>query len=96
LVGLRQLGQDRIMRLLCIACRCEVERVEIARGRVVAVCVACEAYGDAAEMVAGVQLTAAEPVSAVPKGWRRLVETAKRFNAPVPSRLRSAGASRTR
>ena len=50
------------MRLLCISCRCEVERIEIARSRVVAVCVACEAYGDAAELVAGVRLDPAERV----------------------------------
>lgn len=50
------------MRLICVACRCEVERVEIAHGRVVAVCAACEAYGDAAELVAGVSLKPAEPL----------------------------------
>jgi len=50
------------MHLLCISCRCEIERVEIARGRIVAICIACDAYGDAAELVAGVRLAAAEPL----------------------------------
>ena len=50
------------MRLLCISCRCEIERVDIARGRIVAICLACDAYGDAAELVAGVRLAAAEPL----------------------------------
>jgi len=48
------------MRLLCISCRCEIERVDIARGRIVAICLACDAYGDAAELVAGVRLNPAE------------------------------------
>jgi hypothetical protein len=39
--------------LLCFSCRCEVERIEIAGGRVVVMCVACEAYGDAAEAAEG-------------------------------------------
>lgn len=51
-----------MMRLHCMSCRCEIERVEIARGRIVAICLACEAYGDAAELVAGVRLAAAEPL----------------------------------
>jgi hypothetical protein len=50
------------MRLLCISCRCEIERVDIARGRIVAICLACDAYGDAAELVAGVRLSPAEPL----------------------------------
>jgi hypothetical protein len=39
--------------LLCFSCRCEVEPIEIAGGRVVVVCVACEAYGDAVEVDEG-------------------------------------------
>ena len=50
------------MRLLCISCRCENERVDIARGRIVAICVACDAYGDAAELLAGVRLSPAAPL----------------------------------
>ncbi len=50
------------MHLLCISCRCHIERVEISRGRIVAICVACDAYGDAAELVAGVRLAASEPL----------------------------------
>lgn len=50
------------MRLICVSCRCEVERIEIARNRLVAVCAACQAYGDAAELVAGVRLSPAERI----------------------------------
>jgi hypothetical protein len=47
--------------LVCIGCRCEIERIDVAGGRVVAICVACEGYGDAAEFEAGVPLTSLSP-----------------------------------
>ena len=50
------------MHLLCISCRCHIEHVEISRGRIVAICVACDAYGDAAELGAGVRLAASQPL----------------------------------
>ena len=73
------------MRLLCIGCRCEIESVDIARGRIVAICVACDAYGDAAELGAGVRLNAAQPLP--PR--LRLVQSlpqAKRAKATEPQR----------
>ena len=48
--------------LICVSCRCEIERVEIAGGRVVAMCASCEGYADAAELAQGVELTAMEPL----------------------------------
>ena len=85
------------MRLLCISCRCEIERVEIARGRIVAICLACDAYGDAAELVAGVRLSPAEPLP--PR--LRLVQSLPPAKAtkpaePQPSRLNRRAASGTR
>ena len=86
------------MRLLCISCRCDIERIEIARGRIVAICVACDAYGDAAELVAGVRLAPAEPLP--PR--LRLVQSlpqAKSAKAPKPAepqRLNRRAASGTR
>ena len=75
------------MRLLCISCRCENERVDIARGRIVAICVACDAYGDAAELLAGVRLSPAAPLP--PR--LRLVQSlpqAKRARSAEPQRPR--------
>jgi hypothetical protein len=83
------------MRLLCISCRCEIERVDIARGRIVAICVACEAYGDAAELVAGVRLAPAEPLP--PR--LRLVQSLPQPRSPKPAepqRLNRRAASGTR
>jgi hypothetical protein len=48
--------------LICVSCRCEIERVEIAGGRVLAMCASCEGYADAAELAQGVELTAMEPL----------------------------------
>ena len=48
--------------LICVHCRCEIERVEIAGGRVLAMCASCEGYADAAEMAQGVELGAIEPL----------------------------------
>ena len=48
--------------LICVSCRCEIERVEIAGGRVLAMCVSCEGYADAAELAQGVPLAAMEPL----------------------------------
>ena len=48
--------------LICVSCRCEIERVEIAGGRVLAMCASCEGYADAAELAQGVTLTALEPL----------------------------------
>ena len=85
------------MRLLCFSCRCENERVDIARGRIVAICVACDAYGDAAELVAGVRLAAAEPL---PPRLRLVQSLPQRKPAkaagPQPSRLNRRAASGTR
>jgi hypothetical protein len=75
------------MRLLCIGCRCEIESVDIARGRIVAICLTCDAYGDAAELAAGVRLNAAQPLP--PR--LRLVQSlplAKRAKATEPQRPR--------
>ena len=47
--------------LICVSCRCEIERVEIAGGQVLAMCASCEGYADAGELAQGVALTAAEP-----------------------------------
>jgi hypothetical protein len=76
------------MRLTCVSCRCEIERVEIARGRVVAICAACEAFGDAAELAAGVSLRRPAPLPRLrvidglpPKG--RAVPAKRRSNARV-------------
>ena len=85
------------MRLLCISCRCEIERVDIARGRIVAICVACDAYGDAAELVAGVRLEPAEPLP--PR--LRLVQSLPQVKSPQSaepqrSRLNRRAASGTR
>lgn len=85
------------MRLLCISCRCEIERVDIARGRIVAICVACDAYGDAAELVAGVRLAPAEPLP--PR--LRLVQSLPQAKAAKPagpqqSRLNRRTATGTR
>ena len=85
------------MRLLCISCRCEIERVDIARGRIVAICVACDAYGDAAELVAGVRLGPAEPLP--PR--LRLVQSLPQVKSPQSaepqrSRLNRRAASGTR
>ena len=86
------------MRLLCISCRCEIERVDIARGRIVAICVACDAYGDAAELVAGVRLGPADPLP--PR--LRLVQSlpqpkpAKAAKPAEPQRLNRRAASGTR
>ena len=83
------------MRLLCISCRCEIERVEIARGRIVAICLACDAYGDAAELVAGVRLSPAEPLP--PR--LRLVQSLpqpKPGKSAEPQRLNRRAASGTR
>jgi hypothetical protein len=82
------------MRLLCISCRCEIERVDIARGRIVAICLACDAYGDAAELVAGVRLAPAEPLP--PR--LRLVQSlpAKAAKPAEPQRLNRRAASGTR
>ena len=82
------------MRLLCISCRCEIERVDIARGRIVAICLACDAYGDAAELVAGVRLAPAEPLP--PR--LRLVQSLPQAKPaePQPSRLNRRAASGTR
>ncbi len=71
------------MHLLCISCRCEIERVDIARGRIVAICLACDAYGDAAELVAGVRLA---PAEALPPRLR-LVQSLPQAKGPsLPSR----------
>jgi len=48
--------------LICVSCRCEIERVEIAGGQVLAMCASCEGYADAAELAQGVGLTAIEPL----------------------------------
>ena len=83
------------MHLLCISCRCEIERVDIARGRIVAICLACDAYGDAAELVAGVRLSPAEPLP--PR--LRLVQSlpqAKAAKPAAPPRLNRRAASGTR
>jgi hypothetical protein len=85
------------MRLLCISCRCEIERVDIARGRIVAICAACDAYGDAAELVAGVRLGPAEPLP--PR--LRLVQSLPQAKSPKSaepqgSRLNRRAASGTR
>ena len=83
------------MRLLCISCRCEIERVDIARGRIVAICLACDAYGDAAELVAGVRLAPAEPLP--PR--LRLVQSLpqpKTAKPAEPQRLNRRAASGTR
>ena len=72
------------MHLLCISCRCQIERVDIARGRIVAICLACDAYGDAAELVAGVRLVAAE---ALPPRLR-LVQSLRQAKPAEPQRPR--------
>jgi hypothetical protein len=79
-------------------CRCEVERIEIAGGRIVAICLTCEAYGNEAELAAGGRFSppAAPPIRAFPRGWRATVEAAKRFTAAAPEpakRRASAGGS---
>jgi hypothetical protein len=48
--------------LICLSCRCEVERIEIARGRGLAMCVSCEGYADAAEFAQGMPLNPASPL----------------------------------
>lgn len=50
--------------LICVSCRCEIERVEIAGGRVIAMCASCEGYADTSELAQGVALTPAEPLPA--------------------------------
>ena len=72
------------MHLLCIGCRCEIERVDIAGGRIVAICVACDAYGDAAELGAGVRLV---PAQALPPRLR-LVQSVGRAKPAEPQRPR--------
>ena len=83
------------MHLLCISCRCEIERVEIARGRIVAICVACDAYGDAAELVAGVRLAPAEKLPPRLRLIRSLPQ-AKTAKPAEPQRLNRRAASGTR
>jgi hypothetical protein len=75
------------MRLLCIGCRCEIEGVDIARGRIVAICLACDAYGDAAELMAGLRLNPAQPLP--PR--LRLVQS-----LPQAKRAKSAESQRPR
>ena len=75
------------MHLLCIGCRCEIERVDIAGGRIVAICVACDAYGDAAELGAGVRLV---PAQTLPPRLRLVqsVRRAKGTTSAEPQRPR--------
>ncbi len=42
--------------LVCVACRCEVERVEIAGGQAVVICVECRLAGDEGHFAAGARL----------------------------------------
>jgi hypothetical protein len=48
--------------LICVSCRCEIERIEIAGGRVMAMCAGCEGYADAAEFAQGAPLSAVAPL----------------------------------
>jgi hypothetical protein len=48
--------------LICVSCRCEIERIEIAGGRGLAMCVSCEAYADAAEFAQGAPLSPVVPL----------------------------------
>jgi hypothetical protein len=42
--------------LVCVACRCEVERIEIAGGVAVVLCVECRLTGDEAHFAHGARL----------------------------------------
>ena len=77
--------------LLCVSCRCEIERIDIAGGRAVAICVSCEAYGDAGELAAGVALNPAPPQLRVVHGGAGGVI----LNRPVPV-VRTGKAAATR
>jgi hypothetical protein len=75
--------------LLCVSCRCEIERIDIAGGRAVAICVGCEAYGDAGELAAGVTLNPPPPQLRIVHGG------AGRAMSPMPAvRTRKAAATR--
>lgn len=88
------------MHMLCISCRCHIERVEIAGGRIVAICVACDAYGDAAELVAGVRMAAAQPLPprlrVVHSQTRAKTAQPAGSAAPQPSRVKRRAAAGTR
>jgi hypothetical protein len=66
--------------LICVSCRCEIERVEIADGRVLAMCASCEGYADAAELAQGVTLT---PMERLPE-QRRSGAVIRLIRALVP------------
>ena len=42
--------------LVCVACRCELDRMEVGQGRAIVICLACEAIGHADEIALGARL----------------------------------------
>ncbi|MBV8792740.1 MAG: hypothetical protein JO237_11905 [Pseudolabrys sp.] len=42
--------------LVCVSCQCELERVEIAGGRAVVICLECRQTGDEQDFMTGGQL----------------------------------------
>jgi hypothetical protein len=46
--------------LVCTSCRCTLESIEVANGRAMVICIACEGVGNADEIALGAALTAFE------------------------------------
>lgn len=57
--------------LLCSYCRCALEKVEVANGRAVVVCLICDEVGNADEIAAGGRLGPAAQFKRRPLGVRR-------------------------
>lgn len=51
--------------LACVECRCELERIPLASGRAVVVCLSCEMIGDEREVAHGAKLVPLEKPMAV-------------------------------
>jgi hypothetical protein len=56
---------------LCSYCRCALERIEVANGGAVVVCLICDEIGNADEVAAGARLRPAAQFKRRPLGTRR-------------------------